>query len=106
MNTNSSKPSTRRGRTELITNRYSNKISGVLSCYDLIVVQGIIPGICYAQGMTGYLYANSIKIFDYPRFAESFRDQLRENAETFEFPLGARFVCRFILTATIGWPLN
>jgi hypothetical protein len=67
---------------ELIIDRYSNKISGVLSCYDRIVVQGIIPGICYAQGMTGYLYANSIRIFDYPRFAEPFREQLRENAET------------------------
>lgn len=67
---------------ELITKRYSEKISGVLSCYDRIVIQGIIPGICYAQGMTGYLYTNNIRIFDYPRFAEPFREQLRENAET------------------------
>jgi hypothetical protein len=67
---------------ELITERYSNKISGVLSCYDRIVVQGIIPGICFAKGMTGYLYTNNIRIFDYPKFAEPFREQLRENAET------------------------
>ena len=67
---------------ELLTQRYSDKISGVLSCYDRVVIQGIIPGICYAQGMTGYLYTNNIRIFDYPRFAEPFREQLRENAES------------------------
>ena len=36
---------------------------------------------CYAEGMTSYLYANRIRIFDYPHFAEPFREQLRENAE-------------------------
>lgn len=67
---------------ELLTQRYSDKISGILSCYDRVVIQGIIPGICYAKGMTGYLYTNNIRIFDYPRFAEPFREQLRENAES------------------------
>jgi hypothetical protein len=36
---------------------------------------------CYAQGMTGYLYQQGIRIFDYPKFAESLRERLRENAE-------------------------
>jgi len=31
--------------------------------------------------MTSYLYAHQIRIFDYPRFAEPYRNQLRENAE-------------------------
>lgn len=65
----------------LLTQRYRDKISGQLSCYDRIVIQGTLPGICYAQGMTAYLYANQIRIFDYPRFAEPLRDQLRDNAE-------------------------
>jgi hypothetical protein len=30
--------------------------------------------------MTSYLYANQVRIFDYPRFADPFRNQLRENA--------------------------
>jgi hypothetical protein len=65
----------------LITQRYSDKISGQLACYDRIVIQGTLPGICYAQGMTSFLYANGIRIFDYPRFAEPLRNQLRDNAE-------------------------
>jgi hypothetical protein len=42
---------------------------------------GTLPKICYAGGMTSYLYERKVRIFDYPRFAEPFRDQLRENAE-------------------------
>ena len=62
--------------------RYRNDIKGVLSCYDRIIIQGTLPGFCYAAGMTAYLYAHRIKIFDYPLIAEPFRDQIRTHAET------------------------
>ena len=39
----------------LLTERYANKIRGQLSCYDRIVIQGTLPGLCYAQGMTSFL---------------------------------------------------
>jgi len=65
----------------LLTERYESKIRGQLSCYDRIVIQGTLPGLCYAEGMTAYLYANKIRIFDYPRFAEPLRNELRDNAE-------------------------
>lgn len=65
----------------LLTERYSKQISGVLHCYDRVIIQGTIPGICYAGGMTSYLNANKIRIFDYPTFAAPFKEQLRENAE-------------------------
>ena len=42
---------------QMLTERRSERIAGVLSCYDRIVVQGTLPGPCYAEGMTGYLYA-------------------------------------------------
>ena len=65
----------------LLTQRYAHKIRGQLSCYDRVVIQGTLPGLCYAQGMTAYLNLNKIRIFDYPRFAEPLRDQIRHNAE-------------------------
>lgn len=65
----------------LLTECYANKIRGQLSCYDRIVIQGTLPGLCYAQGMTTYLNINKIRIFDYPHFAEPLRNQLRDNAE-------------------------
>jgi len=65
----------------LLTDRYSDKIRGVLSCFDRVVIQGTLPTFCYAQGMAGFLSYKNIRIFDYPRFAEPLRDELRKNAE-------------------------
>jgi hypothetical protein len=52
----------------------------VLSCYDRIIVTGTLPGACYAKGMTGFLSARQIRIFDYARFAEPLRDRVRDRA--------------------------
>jgi hypothetical protein len=38
----------------LLTERYADKISNVLSCYDRIIIQGTLPSLCYARGMTNY----------------------------------------------------
>jgi hypothetical protein len=66
---------------ELLTERHVDEIAGVLSCYDRILMQGILPGLCYAEAMTAYLKARQVRIFDYSRFAQPLRDALRENAE-------------------------
>ncbi len=66
---------------ELLTKKYQDKISGVLSCFDRVIITGTIPQICYSQGMTSYLYSHKIRIFDYPKFAEPFRNEIRSNAE-------------------------
>ena len=65
---------------EGLVERYDGRIAGVLSCYDRIVITGTLPGVCYAKGMTSFLYANAIRIFDYPQFAATLRDKVRENA--------------------------
>jgi hypothetical protein len=66
---------------ELLTAKYQNKINAILSCFDRVIITGTIPQICYSRGMTSYLYANNIKIFDYPKFAEPFKNEIRANAE-------------------------
>jgi len=66
---------------DLFLERHTDKIAGVLSCYDRVVITGTIPGLCFAEGMTNYLYAHKIRIFDYPKWAEPLRDQIRKNAE-------------------------
>jgi hypothetical protein len=65
---------------EMLTERYRERLAGVLSCYDRIVITGTLPGACYAEGMTSYLNTHHIRIFDYPRFAEPLRDRIREAA--------------------------
>ncbi len=61
--------------------RYAANLHGVLSCYDRIIVTGTLPGACYAGGMTSFLYARGIRIFDYPRFAEPLRERIRQRAQ-------------------------
>ena len=66
--------------TSALVDRYDDRIAGVLCCYDRVVITGTLPTICYAAGMTGFLYANHVRIFDYPAFAATLRDQVRERA--------------------------
>jgi hypothetical protein len=66
---------------ELLTERYKDQIAGVLCCYDRIIIQGTVPGWCYAAGMTSYFYAHQMRIFDYPQWAEPLRNALRKNME-------------------------
>ena len=66
--------------TGSLVEHYDDRIAGVLSCYDRVVVTGKLPAVCYAAGMTKFLYAIGVRIFDYPRFASTLRDRVRERA--------------------------
>ena len=63
--------------TPLLTDRYRDRVAGVLSCYDRIVITGTLPGACFAEGMTKLLRSKGIRIFDYPTFAAGLRDRVR-----------------------------
>ena len=65
--------------TSLI-DRHANKISGVISCFDRVVISGTIPGICHSQGMTDYLYYLGVRIFDYTKWAAPLREEVRDHA--------------------------
>lgn len=64
-----------------LVDRYASQLVGVISCFDRIVVQGTIPGLCYPDGMARFLTSHNIRYIDYPRFAEPYRNQIRSNAE-------------------------
>jgi hypothetical protein len=67
--------------SQSLIERYDDRIAGVLSCYDRLVITGTLPvWLCYAAGMTEYLNANGIRIFDYQEFAKTLRDRVRERA--------------------------
>jgi len=66
---------------KLLSERFGQELDGVLNCYDRVVITGNLQALCYAQGMTHYLYQKGIRIFDYAEFAEPFRERIRENAE-------------------------
>jgi hypothetical protein len=66
---------------DLLTERYADKIQGVLTCLDRVIISGTIPEICHAEAMTSYLYSQKVRIFDYTKFAEPLRDEIRLHAE-------------------------
>jgi hypothetical protein len=76
--------------TTMLTDRYHDRLAGTLSCYDRIVITGTLPGACYAAGMTSFLNARHIRIFDYPRFAEPLRERIRAGAQALAAAQGAQ----------------
>jgi len=37
----------------LLSERYRERLAGVLSCYDRIIVTGTLPGVCYEAPRVG-----------------------------------------------------
>jgi len=61
--------------------RHRDRIFGVISCFDRVVIMGSFMDICYPEGMAAHLSAQGIRLFDFPRWAEPLREELRQNAE-------------------------
>src|SRR6201984_2041374 len=76
--------------TGSLTERYDDRIAGVLSCYDRVVVTGTLPTVCYAAGMTKFLHAIGVRIFDYPQFASTLRERVRERGASQAVQAGVR----------------
>ena len=84
-----------------LAERYQDQISGIISCFDRVIISGTLPNICHASAMACYLNAVGIKLFEFTTWANKLRDELRNNAEriakeagvattlTHEFVMGA-----------------
>src|SRR5205807_9727923 len=64
-----------------LVERYKDEIAGMVSCFDRVILQGRIPVFSYADGMTRYLTARGIKIFDFIKWASPTTDAIKEQAE-------------------------
>lgn len=64
------------------TERHAEKIAFSLSCFDRVVITGSLVDVGYAGAMTGFLFRQGIRIFDYPKWANEFREELRAHAES------------------------
>jgi hypothetical protein len=65
----------------LITERYANRISGVLGCIDRLMITGTLPTLCYADGMTKYRSARRIRIFEFAAWAKPLTEAVKASAE-------------------------
>jgi hypothetical protein len=65
-----------------ITERYADRILGTLSCFDRVVITGTLVDIGYAAALAARLTARGFRLFDYTKFAEPLRDEVRAAAES------------------------
>jgi hypothetical protein len=65
----------------LLTERYADRIRGVLTCFDRIIITGTLPDICHANAMAIHLRVKGVRLFDFARWAEPLRDEIRNHAE-------------------------
>ena len=65
----------------LLTERYHDRIVGVLGCFDRIVITGSLPDCCHVDAMKAQLLKRKILFFDYPRLVDPLRNRLHENAQ-------------------------
>ena len=65
----------------LLTKRYNDKISGVLGCFDRIVITGSLPDCCHVEAMKAQILKRKMRFFDYPELVNPLRNRLHENAQ-------------------------
>jgi hypothetical protein len=61
--------------------KYSDKIEGIISCIDRIIISGTLDKWGYSKAMQSYLLTNNIRVLDFPNFAKQFNQQIRNQVE-------------------------
>lgn len=61
--------------------RHKDLITGTLACFDRVIITGTLPDICYGGAISSYLNQHHIRIFDYPKWANELRGEMRRHAE-------------------------
>jgi hypothetical protein len=64
-----------------LIDRHVEKIHGVLSCLDRVLVVGGLPDIAYPGAMEALLRKRNVRLFDYKQFVSEQREVIRANAQ-------------------------
>ena len=68
---------------ELITERYENQVSGLLNCFDRVVLSGNLLQHCHPHGLESYLRDKDILCFEFQdKVGKVLSDQLKSHAKT------------------------
>lgn len=69
--------------------RHADKITGILSCFDRLIIKGYLP-FSYPSGMEGFLRYHGILIKDFPKLAKEQSALLKEHAHELAKQAGNR----------------
>ena len=61
--------------------RHRDLITGVLACFDRVIITGTLPEICHSRAMGGYLTYHKIRLCNYTRWAEPLREYPNEKKQ-------------------------
>ena len=75
---------------QVLEQRFPGAIGGVLSCYDRLLIQGTVPGICFAGGMEKYLRTRGILLKDFAQWAQPLAEKIKANAEALAHEAGLK----------------
>ena len=59
--------------------RHADKITGILSCFDRLILKGHLP-LSYPSGMEGFLHRHRILIKDFPKLAKEQSARVKQHA--------------------------
>ncbi len=79
--------------------RHADKITGILSCFDRLIIKGYLP-FSYPLGMEGFLDYHGILIKDFPELAKKQSALLKEHAHQLAKQAGERPVIPFLTRKT------
>jgi hypothetical protein len=72
-----------------LTERCQKDIVGVLSCFDRILISGYLPDIGHDKAMEGLMRHLNVRLFDYPKHADQWREKIRAHIEKLATDSGA-----------------
>ena len=73
-----------------IGERYADKIDGILRCFDRMILTGTLPTLCYADGMTSYLSARGMGVFDFVKFVPPLTEAIQAPAQALAAEAGRK----------------
>ncbi len=79
----------KRNAVQSFLQRHADKITGILSCFDRLIIKGYLP-FSYPSGMEGFLRYHDILIKDFPKLAKEQSALLKEHAHQLAKQAGDR----------------
>ena len=70
--------------------KHQDQISGVLSCFDRVILLGHLP-LSYPAGLEGFLYRQKVLLKDFARYATSIAERVRDHVKALAQQAGAPY---------------
>ncbi len=67
---------------DVFIQKFAEKVTGTLECFDRVIFKGHLRGISYAEGMVRLMASKGLLIKEFKRFVQSHSDRIVQHAKT------------------------